>query len=61
MLTCEGYKMLKGTAVVYPKNEPGRSIPISGTWLYKPDTGYWYCHGQSFHPDIITGFVEDTE
>lgn len=58
MLTCEGYKMFKGTMRVEPKSVCFPREDVYGTWLYKPDTDYWYCNGRSYSPRIVT-LVED--
>lgn len=59
MLTCEGYKMFKGSAVVTPKDPRFPQITVVGTWLYKPDTGCWYCAGGSFMESIVSDFKEE--
>ena len=59
MLTCEGYKMFVGYAEIkYPMRSPRY---ISGRWLYRPDTGFWYVNGSpdfpwgsSFPAEIVT-------
>lgn len=52
-LTCEQYIMFRGTVDVTPKNKDFKPFSVYGTWLYKPDTGYWYCNGRSFSPEIL--------
>ena len=59
MLTCEGYKMFKGSAVVTPKNPKFPQMIIHGTWLYKPDTACWYCAGSSFMEEVVSDFSEE--
>lgn len=54
MLKCEGYKMFYGTMLISPRPSPNPKFPtkepfeVTGTWLYKPDTGCWYCNGSSY-------------
>ena len=56
MLTCEGYKLFYGTATVVPVNaEP---YDVTGTWLYKPEYGCWYCNGSSYPQGIIENIRE---
>ena len=52
MLSCEGYKMFKGTMRIIPKNTAFPPFTREGTWLYKPDTDCWYCGGSSFSADM---------
>lgn len=59
MLTREGYKMFKGWATVTPKDPGIPPMEIYGTWLYKPDTGCWYCAGSSFMESIVSDFKEE--
>ena len=47
MLTCEGYKMFKGSAVIDRETDP---MYVYGRWLYRPDTGYWYVNGSPAFP-----------
>ena len=49
MLECEGYKMFYGYATVRvaPDVEP---LEFHGTWLYKPETEYWYLNGCDAFP-----------
>lgn len=69
MLSCEGYKMFHGTVHISPVvradgtrwKEP---FDLAGVWLYKPDTGYWYCKSDengwvsSFSDSIMSDFRE---
>ena len=64
MLKCDGYKMFKGTVTVTPVN--GKPpYDITGTWLYRPDTEYWYVEdgdrwwAQGLDPAILSNFRED--
>lgn len=53
LIQVEGYKAFRGTMRITPK----AAVPafeLTGDWLYRPDTGYWYGKGSSFHPDICT-------
>lgn len=52
MLECEGYKMFEGTMVITPKGDFVQSFVITGTWLYKPECGCWYCKGSSYPEEI---------
>ena len=47
MLCCEGYKMFEGAALVTMPNAP--PIRLTGRWLYRPDTKYWYVNGCSLY------------
>lgn len=67
MLTCDGYKMFHGSVTVHPVN--GRPPYVkTGTWMYKPETRYWYCEEDEptttlwavgYSPKILTNFKED--
>ena len=64
MLSCEGYKMFKGTMLVDYKNGM-KPFPVTGTWLFKPDNGYWYVTptkdfpwGTSFKEKMVTVLEE---
>ena len=64
MLTCDGYKMFRGTVRITPVN--GRpAFDMTGDWLYKPDIpGIWYCKPNygltvSFGEDIMSDFREE--
>ena len=59
MLSCEGYKMAYGTATVTPKNPAIPPFKVKGTWLYKPDTAYWYCNGCSYAAAIVGEIIEE--
>lgn len=57
MLTCEGFKMFDGSALVSPVTmQPFR---IHGTWLYKPDYDCWYVNGHSYPAEIVGDIQED--
>lgn len=70
MLKCDGYKMFHGSVRITPViradgmrwKEP---FDLTGTWLFKPDTGYWYCKPddagftESWSPDILSDFRDD--
>lgn len=56
MLECENYKMFNGTMKINVKN--GNSFDVTGTWLYNPDYGMWYCKGQSY-PEEICEVIEN--
>lgn len=64
MLECDGYKMFKGKATVTPVN--GKApYDITGTWLFRPDTNYWYVEdgktwwAQGIDPAILSNFREE--
>ena len=59
MLCCEGYKMFQGSALVTPKNNTIVPFRMVGTWLYKPDTNYWYVNGHSFCKSIVSDIQEE--
>lgn len=58
MIRVEGYKAFRGTMEITPKDSRFPSVRITGDWLYKPDTGCWYCKGSSYC-DEICRVVED--
>jgi len=53
MLTCEGYKMFRGSMKV------GAHV-IEGVWLYKPEHNCWYCNGSSYPAEVCTILVDNT-
>lgn len=57
VLKCEGYMMFEGTAMIKPKSDKVAPFTLSGVWLFKPDTGCWYCSGRSFGKDIV--FIQE--
>lgn len=64
MLVCDGFKMFKGTVTITPVN--GRaSYDMTGTWLYRPDTEYWYVEdgkswwAQGIDPKIMSNIREE--
>lgn len=59
MLKLEGYKMFKGVMRITPKSESVKPFEIESTWLYRPDTEYWYGDGRSFHKSICEVVRED--
>jgi len=59
MLTCEGYKMFKGSALMTPRSDRFPPRRISGTWLYKPEHDCWYVNGSSFPAEVISEIQED--
>ena len=60
MMTCEGYKMFRGTMRINPVNN-NAPFTVSGTWLYKPDVDTWYCGGSSFPADVCDIEEDETE
>lgn len=59
MLTCEGYKMFKGTATIVPASDRMKPFDVKGTWLYKPEHDTWYVSGSSFPAQIVTDIRDD--
>ena len=65
MLQCDGYKMFHGTATITPAN--GKPpFDVTGTWLYRPDVGYWYYQipGQfasGVHPKYVSNIRSDDQ
>lgn len=53
IISCEGFKAFRGTMKITPKAKVP-SFELTGDWLFKPDTGYWYGKGSSFAEDICT-------
>lgn len=53
MLTCEGYKMFRGSLEVTPKSDFPAFVE-TGVFLYRPDTDCWYGNGRSFPAEICT-------
>jgi hypothetical protein len=60
MLKSEGFKMFRGVMRITPKTNMFKPFEVYGTWLYRPDTGCWYCDGQSFTEDIVMIIRDDT-
>lgn len=55
--------MFEGTALI--ANPSGEPMYVTGRWLYRPDTGYWYVNGApefpwgtSFPEEDVTPEVE---
>lgn len=48
LISSEGYKTFRGTMHIIPGNPAFPPYDLDGDWLYKPDTGCWYCKGRSF-------------
>ena len=67
MLQCEGYKMFRGRMTVTPGPKATRGpYQLRGTFLYKPDIGYWYVNGDPEYPwgtsvpaEMCSDFVEE--
>lgn len=53
MLSCEGYKMFRGSMKV------GAHV-VEGVWLYKPEYNCWYCNGSSYPAEVCTVLVDNT-
>lgn len=41
MIIVNGYKAFKGIMRIY--DCIGETFEIEGSWLYRPDTGNWFC------------------
>lgn len=54
MICVEGYKAFRGSMLISPKAPGIEPFTLTGDWLYKPDTGCWYCQGRSFMDAICT-------
>jgi len=54
VITVEGYKMFAGTMRICWQHPECPPQEIYGDWLYRPDTGYWYCDGKSYLADNCT-------
>lgn len=61
MITVEGYKAFRGSMKITPKCAAVPPFTVTGDWLYKPDTGCWYCSGRSFGADICEVVGDLTE
>ena len=48
----EGYRFFTGTMLIIHPDPDTPPEKISGHWLYKPETGCWYCGGISYPEDI---------
>jgi len=59
MMTCEGFKMFEGSALITPKNDTMQPFRIHGTWLYKPDYDVWYVNGRSYPAEVVGDIQED--
>lgn len=61
VLTCEGYKMFYGTVTFTPASDRFPAEDVTGTWLYIPETGCWYCNGCSYNPARLSNVREAEE
>ena len=61
MIKSEGIKAFRGRATIRPKVDTFQPFEVSGDWVYKPDTGCWYCHGSSYMSSIVTDIREETD
>lgn len=57
VIEVEGYKAFRGIMKIEYKSLYAMPMEIAGEWLYKPDTGCWYCGGRSY-PDVICTIVK---
>lgn len=48
----EGYRFFTGTMLILHPDPDTPPEKISGHWLYKPETGCWYCGGISYPAEI---------
>ena len=48
----EGYRFFTGTMLIIHPDPDTPPEKISGHWLYKPETGCWYCGGISYPANI---------
>lgn len=48
----EGYRFFTGTMLIIHPDPDTPPEKISGHWLYKPETGCWYCGGMSYPAEI---------
>ena len=60
MIQVEGYKAFRGTMRITPANPKFPQQEIHGDWLYKPEYGCWYGHGQSFAAKICEVVTDET-
>lgn len=61
MINCEGIKAFHGTATIKPKNDKFTPFDMSGDWIYKSETGCWYCRGHSFMCSIVENIREEPD
>lgn len=54
IIEVEGYQAFYGSMWIC---EMDRLDVVRGGWLYKPDTGCWYCGGKSYPREICRIFV----
>lgn len=52
MICVEGYKAFRGTMRITPKCAEVKAFCLTDDWLYRPDTGCWYCQGRNFAGEI---------
>lgn len=60
MLSCEGYKMFKGSMKIIPLTSMKEYV-VEGTWLYKPEYECWYCNGSSYPASVCSILVDNTK
>ena len=59
VISVEGYKAFRGVMAItvrefrFPVIGGTRQL-VKGDWLYRPDTGCWYCKGLSYPASICT-------
>lgn len=58
MIEVEGYLMFRGIMRIVPRTDKVKPFELDCAWLYKPETGCWYCKGSSY-PARICEIVED--
>lgn len=55
IIVVEGYKAFFGIMRIRPV--VGRAFEVYGDWLYRPDTGCWYCKGRSYPAEVCEVLV----
>ena len=61
MLTCEGYKMFRGTGEIH-NAQTGKTVRTErGDWLYKPEYDCWYVNGSSYPAQCVGALHDEME
>lgn len=53
IIKVDGYRMFIGTMRIL-NPEDGSKEEVTGEWLYRPDTGCWYCDGRTYTWSMCT-------
>lgn len=61
MLTCEGYKMFRGTGEIHHAKTGALIETQYGDWLYKPEYDTWYVNGSSCPAECVVIVHDATE